>query len=80
MTRKLYRVHGLLFIDVTYETHADVPPEFEGGRELEYMESQGFPDVMTLSTNPHVVGLEGQSPTWNVEDANLRIAYVEVAE
>ena len=79
MTRKLYEVHGLLFIDMTYKVHADVPPEFEG-RELEWLESQGFPKVMTLSTNPHVVGLEGQSPTWNVEDANLRIAYVEVAE
>ena len=76
MTGKLYRLHGLLIIDVTYETRADVPPEF-AGREVEYLEELGFPEVVTLSTNSGVVGLSGQMPKWNVDDAKFSVCMAE---
>ena len=73
------KVHIMLFIEATYECTADVPTEYLG-REVEFLEQQGFPKPMTLRTNPGVVGLSGQMPTWNTADADLRVIMAEVVE
>jgi hypothetical protein len=72
------KVSGFIIVDVSYECTADIPDNYLG-REIEFLEDQDMlPEVATLRTNPHVIGLHGQLPTWVLAPGQFKPAIAEV--